>query len=180
MFVAQKTSPTHILIVMADSIEHLNRLNKLVKYEFMLKRNLILIVGVIAIIAYSCNFPKTELKEIKFDSGMQAVADKYKEQLEPEIFQTSPGWFRFDTVTTHKVVVALLNSKNLPESENKIKDIAINLASDVYSQLINKDDFSKIEIVFQNETGKAVKMKMKRNYPFSYDEIEKHRTKGIN
>jgi hypothetical protein len=89
----------------------------------------------------------------------------------------SPGWFRFDTVTTHKVVVVLLNSKNLPESENEIKDVAINLASEVYSQLINKDDFSKIEIVFQNETGTAVKMKMKRNYPFSYDEIEKHREK---
>lgn len=147
----------------------------------MLNRNLILIVGAIAFIAYSCGYPNVNVKEIKFDSGMQAVVDKYKKQLEPEVFHTGPGLLHFDTITTHKVVVILLNPKKLPSAENEIKDVAINLASDTYSQLINKEDFSNIEIVMQSEIGKVVKLKTKRNYPFSLDEIKKYREeKGVN
>ena len=146
----------------------------------MIKKSIMMFVGVIILTTQSCNFPKTELREIKFKPEMQSVADKYKEQLKPEIFQTSPGWFRFDTVTTHEVIVTLLNSKNLPDSDNEIEDIAINIASDVYSQLINKDDFSKIEIIFQNQSGTVVKMKMRRNYPYTYEEIEKYREKKSN
>ena len=138
----------------------------------MIKRKLILFVGIIIVLIQSCNFPKTELREIKFKPEMQEIADKYKKQLEPEIFQTSPGWFRFDTITTHKVIVTIFNSDKLPKEFDEKESLALEIASDVYPQIENKDDFSKIEIVFQNQSGSVVKLKTKSNYPFSYEEIE--------
>jgi hypothetical protein len=115
---------------------------------------------------------KTKLRDVKFKPEMQSVVDKYKERLEPEIFQTGPAWFRFDTVTTHKVIVTIFNSNKLPDSNLELKKLAKDIACDVYPQLINKEDFSKIEIVFQNESGSIVKIKTKSNYPFTYEEIE--------
>lgn len=138
----------------------------------MIKRKLILFVGIVVILIQSCNFP--ELREIKFKPEIQEVADKYKKQLEPEIFQTSPGWFRFDTITTHKVVVTIFNSDKLPKEFDEKERLALDIASDVYPQIENKDDFSKIEIVFQNQSGSVVKLKTKSNYPFSYEEIEEY------
>lgn len=140
----------------------------------MIKRNLILFVGIVVMLIQSCNFPKTELREIKFKPEIKEVADKYKRQLEPEIFQTSPGWFQFDTVTTHKVIVTIFNSDKLPSKNDKKEILAIKIASEIYPQIENKDDFSKIEIVFQNQSGKVVKLKTKSNYPFSYEEIEEY------
>jgi len=140
----------------------------------MIKGKFILFVGIVVIVLQACNFPKTELREIKFKSEMQEVADKYKKQLEPEIFQTSPGWFQFDTVTTHKVIVTIFNSDKLPKEFDEKKRLALEIASDVYPQIENKNDFSKVEIVFQNQSGAVVKMKTKSNYPFSYEEIEEY------
>lgn len=140
----------------------------------MKKSNLIMFVGIVVVMLQSCSFLSTELREIKFKPGMQEVSDKYKKQLEPEIFQTSPAWFQFDTITTHKVVVTVFNSGKLPKGITEKKRLALDIASEVYSQLENKEDFSKIEIVFQNESGAFVKMKTKSNYPFSYTEIEEY------
>lgn len=106
---------------------------------------------------------------------MDTVADRYKTQLEPELFQTSPGWIRFDTIIRHKVVVTLLNAKHLPETDKEQKELALQLSTDVYDQLINKEDFAEIEVIFQNMNGVLLKMKIRRNYLFTFEEIEQFR-----
>ncbi len=138
----------------------------------MINRKLILFVGIVFIVLQSCNFSKTELREVNFKPKMKEVADKYKKQLAPEMFHTSSGWFRFDTVTTHKVIVTILNSGKLPKEFEEKKKLALDIASDVYSQIENKNDFSKVEVIFQNQSGAVMKIKI--NYPFSYEEIEKY------
>jgi hypothetical protein len=125
----------------------------------------------------SCNFPKIGVKEVKFKPEIQEVADKYKALLKAEKFQTTSGFFRFDTITTHKVIVYILNSKNSPGSEREFNDMAIKIASDVYTQLLNKEDFSQVEIIFQNQAGTIVRMTSGRNFQYSYEEIEAYKNK---
>jgi hypothetical protein len=138
------------------------------------KLNFKLIIGVLIIIIQSCNFMKTEVNEVKFKPDIQSIADKYKSKLEAEEFQTSSGWIYFNKVTTHLVIVTILNSKNLPDSENELENIALHIAGDVFSQMINKEDFSNIEVIFQSQKGTLIKIKEKSKYQFSYEEIEKH------
>jgi len=105
---------------------------------------------------------------------MRLVADRYKNELKPEIFQTNPSWIKFDTIVTHKVVVSILNAENLPDSDTSLLTLARKIAKDIYDQIINKSDFSRIDIIFQKKVGVGVaNMQLKRNYSFTYDELEK-------
>lgn len=119
--------------------------------------------------------PESDLKEIRFSDGINEVTSRYRKQLEPELFETSPGWIRFDTIIRHKVVVTLLNAKHLPGTDKEQKELALQLSADVYDQLINKEDFAEIEVIFQNMNGVLLKMKIRRNYLFTFEEIEEFR-----
>lgn len=66
----------------------------------------------------------------------------------------------------------IFNSDKLPKEFDEKKRFALDIASDLYPQIENKNEFSKVKIVFQNQSGAVVKMKTKSNYPFSYEEIE--------
>lgn len=138
----------------------------------MSKVKMILLIAIGIILFQSCNSPDS--REIKFNSEIQDVADIYKKQLEPEIFRISPGWFKLDQVTTHKVIVTIYNSNKIPKEFDEKKRLAFKIASDVYPHIINKNDYSKVEIVFQNQSGEVVKTGSKSNFPFSYEEIEQY------
>ena len=138
----------------------------------MSKKSLILIVALIAVLIQSCNFPHVKLREIKYNPEMQDVIDKYVKDLEPEQFQISPSWFGVDTVITHVVTINVVNAKNMPEADDLIGELAIKIASDVYAQIINKDDYSKIDVILLNQSGSVVVLKKQKNYRFSYEDIE--------
>ena len=127
------------------------------------------------LLVQSCSMPESDIKVINFTPEMKSVTERYKAQLEPELFQTSPGWIRFDTIIRHKVIVTLLNAKHLPGTDKEQKELALRLSADVYDQLINKEDFSEIEVIFQNMSGVLLKMKIRRNYLFTFEEIEEFR-----
>jgi hypothetical protein len=133
-----------------------------------------LILGILIVGTQSCKLPKIELREIKFNPEMQTITERYKEQLKTEKLQIYPGWVRIDTVTTHKINISVLNSKNLPASDSLMDQLALSMACDIYAQVINKDDFSNIAILFQNNKGVVIKMSTSRNYSFTSEEIKKH------
>lgn len=114
----------------------------------MEKRPIILMVGIVIVLLQSCNFPEAKLRKIKFKPAIQEVACKYKKQLEPEIIHIGSGWFQFDTLTTHRVKLTIFNSDKLPKELDEKEKLALNIVSEVYPLIENKDDFSVIEIVF--------------------------------
>jgi hypothetical protein len=133
----------------------------------------VLIFLFIAFAVTSCFSPSMKLREIKFKPGMQEIVNKYKSELKPEIFATSPAWSRFDTIETHKVIVTIVNPEKLPGNDSDLHELAKNIAKDVYQQIENKTDYSVIEIVFRNKKGASlVSVQMTRNYPFLYEELE--------
>ena len=135
-----------------------------------MKRNILLLI--LTLIATSCFSPSEKLRETKFKPEMQAVADKYKSELQPEIFATSPGWSRFDTIETHRVIVSIINAKKLPENYSELNDLAKEISKDVYNQLENKNDFSMIEVLFRNKKGVGIaNFQMSRNFQFKFEEL---------
>lgn len=133
---------------------------------------------VIAFTVFSCKFPSVKLREVKFKPEIKTVISKYKNQLESELIQTSPGWSQFDTVTTHKVVIAALNSEKMPTSPEEIKKLALNFASDVYKQIENKSDYSKVEVLFQNQSGKIVSTNMKLKFLFTCKQLDQYQNEN--
>jgi hypothetical protein len=135
-------------------------------------KKILLSLFVVSIVT-SCFSPSEKLREIKFKPEMQEIANKYKSELQPEIFATSPAWSRFDTIETHKIIVTIVNSNNLPEKGSELNDLAKNIAKDVYQQIENKADYSMIEVIFRNKKGVSVaNVQFTRNFPFKYDELE--------
>ena len=139
-----------------------------------MKRTL-LFFAITLLLLQSCSMPESDIKQIKFSPEIQSVIDRYKQELKPDDFQTSPGWIRFDTIIRHKVIVTLLNARNLPKTDKEQKELALRISADVYDQLINKEDFSEIEVIFQNMSGVLLKMKIRRNYLFTFGEIRQFR-----
>lgn len=133
--------------------------------------SLLLILGMI-LITQSCSFPDIKLREIKFKPEMQAVADKYRNMLEPEFIQTGPAWFHIDTIATHKVVVTIFNAEKLPDEGPELLKLAKDIAADTYDQIINTEDFNLIEVIFQRSSGDLVKVQTQRNFVFSFEELD--------
>ena len=129
-------------------------------------------IGIIILFVSSCNLPGPGLREIKFKSGIDSVAKKYENQLKPKRFVVAPGYTMIGNETTHRIIVTVYNSWKIPKSDEKREELAREIAKDVYKQVINKNDYSEIEVVFKNEKGIIIRFKTSFDYRFLYDEIE--------
>lgn len=137
------------------------------KKEFYLLMTIVLFLT-------SCNIPSEQIREIKFKKNMQLVANKYKDELQPDIFETKPGLIKLDTSIISIVIITIYNAKKLPDSKINLNTLARNIASDTYPQIENRNDYSRIEIIFQSNKGNSLlNYKMNRNFIFKYEQLLK-------
>ena len=137
----------------------------------MKNRCLVLILVLVAIVATSCS-SNPRLRTIKAKPEMQSVIEKYKVELKSKSITVKPVWTKFDTIVTHKVLITILNPDVSRRDSDYLSSFTKNIAKDIYFEIINKNDFSTIDITYKWMVGiSLVNVQYIRTFSFPTKEL---------
>ncbi len=136
----------------------------------------------VALIFLSCTSKKTETPVADFKPGFENVIDQYKIQLgvksiniNGKLHKNEP--FYLDTIQStdsfNIVDVVIINPQKLSQEEANNNNLALEIASAVYTNLLNKNDFQKINIDFVYDGEYLSNGYFDVNHGFTFDDIEK-------
>lgn len=124
---------------------------------------------------YGCGTISTDSVDVELKPEINSIVEKYKSQLNSEDIIVNAN----SNDSSNVVHVAVFNAKKFPEYKHDQEHLALVIASKIYQQLINKNNFNSIEIEFVYEIIQTCDphYSLKRN--ILYSEIEEFLSEDI-
>lgn len=136
------------------------------------------LIAIIVIATFQmCSLGKNDEQKVELNPEIQNGLNKYKDQLGLENIDINYEDSSIHGDSVNSVHVVLFNPKKLTRDEAENVDLALEIASLVFRNIINKNCFSKIIIEFYWEEYYYSQYFYNKGHTFSYEQIENFNSK---